>query len=285
MNSSAATTFGQPERNRVVRGALGSAIVAGVCVPLVLGVGGSAGADTHVPLPDGHASYTTHDGVTVHVDRTAESATLSGSMAASPLSRNAMVSAVATVQATAPGGVKITGGRIETGYLVGCQIDLGSAVHANGSGNTADQNNSQSGNGGANPSDGNGGGDAASSDQSSGGGNSGGGGGNGGGGGGGGGGGLSVSPGESGAGLSSSGITPYADPSMSIKLKPGNVASKVIQVYNFTGTSGTTQYIDHTISVDGCAGYAEARAYTTVVLHDNVMDSTETLWGKPFSLG
>ena len=93
------------------------------------------------------------------------------------------------------------------------------------------------------------------------------------------------SPGDSGAGLDSSGITPYADPSMSITLKPGKVASKMIQVYNFTGTSGTTQYVNHTISVDGCAGYAEARAYTTVVLHDNVMDSTETLWGKPFSLG
>ncbi len=283
MNTCATTTYGQKERNRPVRGVLGSAIVAGVCVPLVLAVGGSAGADTLVPLPDGHASYTTHDGVTVRVDRTGESATISGSMAASPLSRNAMVSAVATVQATAPGAVKITGGRIETGYLVGCQVDLGSGVHANGSGNTADQNNTQSGNGKANQPDGNGDGNDASSssDQSSGGG---GGGGNGGGGGGGGGG-LSVSPGDSGAGLSSSGITPYADPSMSIKLEPGKVASKMIQVYNFTGTSGTTQYVNHTISVDGCAGYAEARAYTTVVLHDNVMDSTETLWGKPFGLG
>ncbi|MQY20415.1 hypothetical protein NRB20_35200 [Nocardia sp. RB20] len=277
MNASAATTSG----GRAVRGVLGSAVVAGVCVPLVLGVGGQAAADTHLPLPDGHASYTTHDGVTVHVDRTGESATISGSMAASPLSRNAMVSAVAAVQVTAPGGVKVTGGRIETGYLVGCQIDLGSAVHANGSGNTADQTNSQSGNAGGEQ---DGGGGASQGGDSSGGG--GGGGGNGGGGGGGGGGdGLSISPGDSGVGITSSGVTPYADPSMSIKLKPGKVASKVIQVYNFTGTSGTTQYVDHTISLDGCAGYAEARAYTTVVLHDNVMDSTETLWGKPFSLG
>lgn len=275
--------------NRAVRGALGSAFVAGVCVPVLVLAGGTADADTHVPLPDGHASYTTRDKVTVHVDRTGESATLSGSMAAIPLSRNAMVSGIASVQATAPAGVKITGGRIETGYLVGCQIDLGTAVHAAPSGDTADQN-SQSGNNGGNQADQNGGGDA-SANQNSGGGNTGPGGGGGGGAagggysGGGGGGGLSISPGYTGVTADGSGITPYSDPSMSITLKPGKVASKQIQIYNFTGTSGTTQYVDHTISVDGCAGYAEARSYTTIVLHDNVMDSTETLWGKPFSLG
>jgi|GEM_PF-804103 len=282
----AATTFVPQERNRTVRGALGTAIVAGVSVPVML-LAGTAGADTHLPLPDAHGGYTTHDGVQVHVDRTGESATVSGSMAASPLSRNAMVSAVATVNAAPPAGVKITGGRIETGYLVGCQVDLGSGTHANGSGDTAGQNNN-GGNNGGNQSDQGGG--ASSANQNSGGDNGGGGGGGGGGNsnGGGisnGGSGLSVGAGDLGGTVDSSGITPYADPSMSITLKPGAVASKQIQVYNFTGNSGTTQYVNHTISIDGCAGYAEARSYTTIVVQDNVMDSTQTLWGKPFSLG
>lgn len=272
----AATTFGPQERNHAVRGVLGSAILTGVVVPIVL-VAGTATADTHVPLPDGHAGYTTHDGVQVHVDRTGESATVSGSMAASPLSRNAWVSAVASVNVTAPANIKVTGGRIETGYLVGCQIDLGSGVHANASGDSAGQNTKGGNNGGGDPSD-NGG------DQSPGDSNSGGGGGNGGGIGNGGSG-LSVGTGDTGVTFNGSTPTPYTDPALSITLKPGQVATKQIAVYRFTGTSGTNQYVDHTITVDGCAGYAEARSYTTVVIQDNVMDSTQTLWGRPFSLG
>jgi hypothetical protein len=72
---------------------------------------------------------------------------------------------------------------------------------------------------------------------------------------------------------------------MSIQLKPGKVATSKIEDYTFQGTSGITQYVNHTLSVDGCAGAAEARAYTTVTVHDNVMDDSETLWGQPFSIG
>ncbi|WP_216903513.1 MspA family porin [Nocardia alni] len=263
-----------------MRIALGSAIVTGVCLPVMLVGSGTAAADTHVPLPNGHGGYTTHDGVVVHLDRTGESATVSGSMAASPLSRNATVSGVDAVTTTAPKGVTITGGRIETGYLVGCQVDLGSSTHANGSGDTAGQGND--GKGGGDNSDQGGGNNSSGNSGNSGGG---GGGGNSSGGISNGGSGLSVGDGYGGFTLDSSGVTPYSDPSLSLTLKPGTVASKQIQVYNFTGNSGTAQFVDHTISIDGCAGYAEARSYTTILLHDNVMDSTETLWGKPFSLG
>ncbi len=269
-----------------MRVALGSAIVTGVCLPVMLVASGAAGADTHVPLPNGHGGYTTHDGVVVHLDRTGESATVSGSMAASPLSRNATVSGVDAVNANAPKGVTITGGRIETGYLVGCQVDLGSSTHVNGSGDTAGQKNGNGDDGGGDNNSGGGGNNSSSGNSN----NSGGGGGGGGGGdntGGisNGGNGLSVGVGDSGFTLDSSGVTPYSDPALSLTLKPGTVASKQIQVYNFTGSSGTAQFVDHTISIDGCAGYAEARSYTTILIQDNVMDSTETLWGKPFSLG
>ncbi|MCX4098615.1 MspA family porin, partial [Nocardia sp. alder85J] len=103
--------------------------------------------------------------------------------------------------------------------------------------------------------------------------------------GGGGGGGLSVGAGDLGVGVDSNGLSPYADPNMSLHLKPGSVTTKQVQTYSFTGTDGITQYVDHAISIDGCAGAAEARAYTTVTIHDNVMDGSQTLWGQPFSIG
>ncbi|MFI5776129.1 MspA family porin [Nocardia sp. NPDC051570] len=251
------------------------------CLPAILTGGAAASADTQVPLPGGEGQFTAPDGVLVHVARTGEQATISGSMAASPLSRNAMVSGVTSVNITTPQGITVTGGRIETGYLVGCQVDLGSKVTVEGSGDAADQTNTP---GAAAPSgdqtpapgaaagnSGGGGGGGAAGGNST--------------GGGGGGNGLSVGTGDLGVGIAPSGVTPYSDPNMSLTLKPGKVATKAIQTYPFTGTSGVTQYVNHTLTIDGCAGDAEARSYTTVLVQDNVMDVSQTLWGKPFSLG
>jgi len=256
-----------------VRGPLCTAMVACACVPVMLAGTGSADADTQVALPDGHGQFTTRDGVTVQVDRSGEHATVSASIASSPLSRNVWVSGVTSVNVDAPAGITVTGGRIETGYLVGCQVDLGSGMNANASGDAADQPKSpgpQTSGGGA---QGGGGGSTSNS------------GGGGGAGGGSGGGGLTVGTYDLGVTANSSGITPYDDPNMSLQLKPGKVATKQIETYNFTGTSGTTQYVDHTLSIDGCAGYAEARSYVTIVVQSNVMDASQTLWGRPFSIG
>ncbi len=259
----------------------GAVLAAGLCLPALLTAAGPARADTSVTLPDGHARYTTRDGVAVTVARTGEHARISGSMASSPLSRNAWASAVTSVSATGPAGLEITGGRIETGYLVGCQIDLGHGEHANTSGDQADQPPSS---GDGNSSGGNsdtGNGATAGNGNSGGGGNGGGSAGSGGGSGQG----LSLGDYDDGVSISPDGVSPYADPNMSLTLKPGQVGTKKIAVYTFTGTSGVNQYVDHTLSVEGCAGYAEARSYTTVLIQDSVMDSTETLWGRPFSLG
>lgn len=255
-----------------MRGPLCTAMVACACVPVILVGTGSANADTQVVLPDGHGQFTTRDGVAVQVDRSGEHVTVSPSIASSPLSRNVWVSGVTSVSVDAPAGVTVTGGRIQTGYLVGCQVDLGSGVHDNASGDAADQPKSQgpdTSGGGAQV---DGGGNPSNS-------------GGAGGGGGGGGGGLTVGSYDLGASANSSGITPYADPDMSLQLKPGKVATKQIETYNFSGSSGTTQYVDHTLSIDGCAGYAEARSYLTIVVQDNVMDASQTLWGQPFSIG
>ncbi|MFI6365964.1 MspA family porin [Nocardia sp. NPDC050630] len=239
-----------------MRRSVGAAIMTCALLPFVLLTSGAAQADTAVPLPDGHDEFTTRDGLVVAVDRTGEQATISGSMAASPLSRNAWVSGVTSVHITVPAAITVTGGRIETGYLVGCQVDLGSNTHADGSGDTPPPQPKTDAPAGTDNSDGGGGGDSGA-----------------------------TAGGYAGGTAGDSGISPYADPSLSIQLKPGKVATKEIEDYTFTGTSGITQYVDHTLSVEGCAGAAEARAYTTVTVHDNVMDDSETLWGQPFSLG
>lgn len=249
-----------------MRTSIGLAMTAGLLTSVLLAAG-PATADTQVALPGGTGEFTGPDGVVVQLTRSGEQADISGSMAASPLSRNVLVSAVAAVTVTAPPGVTVTGGRIETGYLVGCQVDLGSKSTVEGSGNAAGNDNAKPGNGGGQTPGDNGGGAG------------------GGGYGGGNGGGLTVGTGDLGAGISPSGITPYADPSMSLTIKPGKVGTKAIQTYTFTGASGVTQYVGHDLTIDGCAGYAEARSYTTVLVQDNVMDVTQTLWGQPFGIG
>ncbi|MFF2550800.1 MspA family porin [Nocardia sp. NPDC058058] len=176
---------------------------------------GTAAADTFVPLPDGHDHFTMADGATVTLDRTGEHATVCASMAASPLSRNVWVSGVATARIEGPARIGIQGGTIETGYLLGCQVDLGN--------------------------------------------------------------GLAVGQGDG------DGTKP--DPSTTLRLAPGKVVTVPLNSFDFTGNSGTTEYVDKTLAIEGCAGYAQARAYTTVTVHDVVMDDSQTLWGAPFSIG
>ncbi|WP_256973179.1 MspA family porin [Rhodococcus sp. NCIMB 12038] len=55
----------------------------------------------------------------------------------------------------------------------------------------------------------------------------------------------------------------------------------------FEGRSGSVSWVDSTLGVSGCAGYAQARAFVNVnveVETENVT-STATLWGQPFSIG
>ena len=197
----------------------------GIAITLALVSAGNSSADTQVPLPDGHDQTTSRDGVTVYVDRTGEHATISGSMASSPTSRNVWVSGVTTATVAPAPGVRVTGGTIETGYLLGCQVDISS--------------------------------------------------------------GLSTGTGEAGSyfNMPSSAPTPSIDPNVSLSLAPGKVVKAKVNTYDFDGLSGTTQYVDSTLAIEGCAGYAQARSYTNVTTHTNVMDDTITLWGAPFSIG
>ncbi|MFC9786655.1 MspA family porin [Rhodococcus sp. NPDC127528] len=88
---------------------------------------GAASADTFVPLPDGSITQTLADGTIVKITRTGESANVSGSMGATPLHRNVWVSGSAKVELIGPNA---DGGRIEPGYVVGCQLALGGKTGA-----------------------------------------------------------------------------------------------------------------------------------------------------------
>ncbi|GAB2560920.1 MspA family porin [Nocardia heshunensis] len=73
--------------------------------------------------------------------------------------------------------------------------------------------------------------------------------------------------------------------SLGVNLGPGQVAFVQIDSKDIT-KSGTysVEYRDAEMQIQGCAGYAQARAYTTVEVIGNDYSKT-TLYGQPFSIG
>ncbi|MCX0271006.1 MspA family porin [Nocardia rhamnosiphila] len=196
---------------------------------------GAANADTFIPLPGGEITKTLSDGTVVTVRLVGESATISPSMGATPIHRNAWASASAQVEIA--GGEKV-GGKIYPGYVVGCQVNIDG--------------------GGAE------GGASADIDGESG----------------------EVSPsGEVGGNLT---LGPGQAKSFYVLdiEKPDDYGNEDHATNNkFKGNSGSVTWSDQTIGVNGCGGYAQARAFVRVKVEtDNVM-SVVTLWGQPFSLG
>jgi len=124
-----------------------AAVAATATVGLVSA--GTAGADTFVPLPGGSITETLADGTSVTVRIVDESATISPAMGATPLHRNAWVSASAQFEMSAPPrGVKI-----KPGYVVGCQVNIaggGASGGTNASTDWAGNNPSVGGNLGSN---------------------------------------------------------------------------------------------------------------------------------------
>ena len=84
-------------------------------------------------------------------------------------------------------------------------------------------------------------------------------------------------------GISTGGVT--AGGSIGVNLGPGEV--KFVQISSKDILKAGTYAIDYQdaeIEIQGCAGYAQARAYTVVeVIGDNY--SKTTLYGMPFSIG
>lgn len=55
--------------------------------------------------------------------------------------------------------------------------------------------------------------------------------------------------------------------------------------YKFTGNAGSVTYGGQALRVNGCGGYAQARARMSIQVNTDTAKSQTTLWGKPFSLG
>lgn len=229
-----------------------AAIGAAGAVALGFWSAGAANADTFVPLPDNSISKTLIDGTTVTVDAFGQSGLISPSMGATPTQRNVWVTGNYTVHTS-----NASGGTIEPGFLVGCQVDFAASIGADGNasfgqGNTIGlepgtldlkinrtQPNTYSIGAGVN---------------------------------------LELAPGQL------NDIKLVAD-EKSAKIDGVTVATETSNSFAFDGSGGGYTYADETLSVSGCAGYAEARSYVKVTIDNDAVTSTITLWGQPFSIG
>ncbi|MFQ6228585.1 MspA family porin [Nocardia sp. NPDC002869] len=108
---------------------------AATTVALGLFSTGAASADTFVPLPGGELVKTLSDGTVVTVRMVGESASISPSMGATPVHRNAWASGSAQVEIA--GGEEV-GGKIYPGYVVGCQVNIDGGGAEGGAGAEVD---------------------------------------------------------------------------------------------------------------------------------------------------
>ncbi|WP_040816294.1 MspA family porin [Nocardia concava] len=210
---------------------------AGAAATAALGLfsTGAANADTFVPLPGGELTQTLSDGTVVTVRLVGESATISPSMGATPVHRNAWVSASAQVELSGPNA---NGGKIYPGYVVACQVTINGGGVNGGVDAKSDWEGKKPEIGGKA------------------------------------GGNLSLGPGQARAVylLDEEEADDFGKESHNTRNK-------------FKGTSGSVTWADSTIGVNGCGGYAQARAFVRVKVSTTNVNSVVTLWGQPFSLG
>lgn len=231
-------------KNLAIRGA---AVAAVAGVALGAASTGVANADTFIPLPTETVTQKVGDGsITISLGK--NSALLSPGMVALPTTRNAWVSGSVSVKLS---GTKASGGSIQAGYVVGCQVQIGSAGLSLSSGATGPVLNSDtskasiagvSGSTGAN---------------------------------------LKLAAGTIGTQALTYDRKKWPKPGDEIS-PSWNTPS---QSYDFDGANGSLSWADQTIGVDGCGGYAQARFYVYATGKVGNNEGTAVLWGKPFTLG
>ncbi len=232
-----------------IRGA-GVAAAAGVALGALST--GAANADTFIPLPNGSVTAKVGDSTLV-VTINNQSAKLSPGMVALPTTRNAWVSGTVTAKLT---GGKADGGSIAAGYVVGCQIDVGSAgVTAGVSGNSGAHFDSDSNSKtptGITPSV------KATT-----------------------GGSIKLAAGSVGTQMLTYDRATWPEPGDEVSPDWASPSTG----FKFKGSSGSLTFAEQTIGVDGCAGYAQARFFAKVKAKSGNTQATTFLWGKPFTLG
>ncbi|AUH69811.1 MULTISPECIES: MspA family porin [Gordonia] len=88
---------------------------------------------------------------------------------------------------------------------------------------------------------------------------------------------------------------PSANAGGAIELSPGKAAYTPVihsvvddyetNAFTFKNAQGGVAYSNERFGVDGCAGYAQARAKVTVRVSTDTYVGNVTLYGKPFSIG
>lgn len=64
-----------------------------------------------------------------------------------------------------------------------------------------------------------------------------------------------------------------------------SVGGETVESFSFSGATGGVAYKSERFGVDGCAGFAQARALVNVQVSNDGNASNITLYGKPFSIG
>lgn len=234
----------------VRRGAITAAMLG--CVAFSVN---TAHADTSIALPGGDVRQTLGDGNVVTLTLSGESATITPSLAASPLHRHAWASGHVAVDISGPN--MPIGLRIYPGYLVGCQVDIGTFA--------SDTGNSQvspppSGSvppitiAGtlvppatitADPSTSTGGPES-----------------------------FAIRPGQA--------VARYI---LDIKASDDHGNESRRAYHQINGSRGSLTWNDETIAVNGCGGPAQARSFVAAQVLSENDSSMVLLWGQPFSLG
>ncbi|KXO89143.1 MspA family porin [Tsukamurella pseudospumae] len=220
--------------------------VAGALAVGLIAPTATATADTVIPIRDAVKTVKVGSGsITVTVK--GQKAKLSPGMVALPTTRNAWVTGAINVKLD---GAEADGGTIEAGYAVGCQVQVGDAsvnVGAEAAGPTF-------------------GADAAGPSVT---GTTGG----------------SISLGAGQVGVQSLTFDRATWPKPGDEIKPGGGSFEPSTSFDFEGASGSFNYADQTIGVDGCGGYAQARLYVIVTAQIGNSEGTVIAWGDRFTLG
>ncbi|MFE3195717.1 MspA family porin [Nocardia sp. NPDC059240] len=218
--------------------------VLGVALAAVVGCGfsptGVAHADTFVPLPGGSISRQLADGTNLIVRIENESAKISGSMGDTPMHRNVWTTARGVVDLDGPSASSATI-KISPGYIVGCQVDIGSFSPSENASESATVASS-----GITP--------GVPTESM--------------------GAGISLGPGQAKALL------------MLDLEKPDDYGQESHKRYNKTlGPHASVTWVDETFAVDGCGGYAQARAFIAAEVDSTNFIGNLVLYGQPFSIG
>ncbi len=211
----------------------GLAAVSAVALSSMGAGGAAAGA-----LPGGFTTQTLADGTKVSVQLKDEFVTIARSGAANATTRNAWVSGKVIVTVN---GSKASGGDVEAGYLVGCQVDFsgggsigsGGALALNGAGTIVRDDTNVTPNGS-----------------------------------------VSLAP----------GVAKFI-PVLDSGVGKYNGSTESDTSFSFKGNRGGIAYSQETFQVNGCAGYASAKAAIKVKVSTDAVDGYVTLYGRPFSLG